>query len=267
MNTIINSYNNNDINDKINFINEFIKNFDENIDTNNYSDLLKLALYESYHKNYNKMHEYLMYDIEKNNNINSIIAIGFLSNDTDIKLKYLNIAANKYNCIISMNELATYYRKKGNYKDMEKYYLMILNNDNNHLGALYHLGLYYRDTDKSNKMLDCFTKCIELGLKYCGLILGDYYRTTNIDYNKMKKYYLIAISANYPQAMHYLGNHYKYNEIDEDLMLKFYLMAIDNHNYIESMEELADYYYKNNYIDEYNYLLNLINETKNNTKY
>lgn len=75
------------------------------------------------------------------------------------------------------------------------------------------------------------------GLEY---YYGIYY-SINKDYDKMKKYYLIAIEQNNALAMNNLALYYEYKERDPNEMKKYFLMAI-NHNCVTAMYNLGYYY-------------------------
>ena len=60
--------------------------------------------------------------------------------------------------------------------------------------------------------------------------IGNYYRNIGKDYDKMKKYYLMAIDNGNSMAINNLGHYYHYIEKDYKLMEKYYLMAINNGN-------------------------------------
>lgn len=258
--------NTNTIDHKIEYVNEYLKENCDNIDIDIFSYLVKLGLYEYLHQNYSKMQEYFEQDININKNVHAMWTFAYLSSNTEIKLKYWTMAADEYKCINSMHELANYYRKIYAFSYMQKYYLMIIENcdkkninNNKYVGALYHLALYHQNYTKNyNEMIKYFNICIRLGLKICALFLGDHYRCIKQNYTQMIKYYKIAIKANYVQAIHNLACYYKYISFNEELMIKYYMMAIEKHNYVESMEELADYYKSNNNIEQYNYFINLI---------
>ena len=55
---------------------------------------------------------------------------------------------------------------------------------------------------------------------------GCYYKNTKIDYNLMKKYYLISINYGNIDAMRYLGNYYSCVEKNDVLTKKYHFMAI-----------------------------------------
>jgi hypothetical protein len=71
--------------------------------------------------------------------------------------------------------------------------------------------------------------------------LGYYYQYIEINYDLMKKYYLMAIDKGNVKGMHKLGCYYQYTEKNYDLMKKYYLMAIDKGN-VEAMRNLGYYY-------------------------
>ena len=89
--------------------------------------------------------------------------------------------------------------------------------------------------------------------------LGYYYQFTEINYELMKKYYLMAISKDNLIAMCNLAYYYRHKEKNYDLMKKYYLMAISKGDNIV-MNDLVNYY-KNNLFELY-LLLNSI-EDKN----
>ena len=71
--------------------------------------------------------------------------------------------------------------------------------------------------------------------------LGYYNQFTEINYNEMKKYYLIAIQNNCSNSMYYLGYYYQYTEINYNEMKKYYLMSTEKGN-VNSMCYLGYYY-------------------------
>ena len=70
---------------------------------------------------------------------------------------------------------------------------------------------------------------------------GYYYNHTEINYDEMKKYYLMAIEKGCAIAMGNLGCYYNYTEINYNEMKKYYLMAIEK-GCVDSMNSLANYY-------------------------
>ena len=88
-------------------------------------------------------------------------------------------------------------------------------------------------------------------------LIGQYYHYIYINYNKMIKYYTIAIEKNYMTSMYNLG--FYYQNIDYELMKMYYLMAIDK-NCSNSMNDLKQYYFTeeiNGKLKFYNLLCNL----------
>jgi TPR repeat protein len=79
--------------------------------------------------------------------------------------------------------------------------------------------------------------------------LGVYYNFIKINYDLMKKYYLMAIDkgrkvtdeATSAEAMNNLGMYYRCTEYDYDLTEKYYLMAIEK-GCIEAMNNLGTFY-------------------------
>jgi TPR repeat protein len=71
--------------------------------------------------------------------------------------------------------------------------------------------------------------------------VGNYYQSIS-DYDKMVKYYIMAIEKGDADAMHKLAHYYQFIKIDYEKMIKYYLMAIEK-KLAKSMYNLAQYYY------------------------
>ena len=71
--------------------------------------------------------------------------------------------------------------------------------------------------------------------------LAWYYKNIKIDYDLMKKYYMMGIDKGNTNDMNHLGSYYKNIEKDYDQMKKYYLMAIDKGN-PHAMNNLGWYY-------------------------
>jgi len=91
-------------------------------------------------------------------------------------------------------------------------------------------------------------------------ILGKYYYRKE-DYDKMKKYYLMAIAFNDVMTMYELAIYYHDIENNDLEMEKYYLMAIDYG--CNDTAYLEDYYYNKN---KYNELLKLYLKIQNSNK-
>ena len=85
-------------------------------------------------------------------------------------------------------------------------------------------------------------------------IIGLYYKCKIKNYDKMEKYYLMAIELNNCRAMHNLGYNYQFIEENYDEMKKYYLMAIKLNNEL-SIKNLCCFYN----IEIQHYLLKQIN--------
>ena len=130
------------------------------------------------------------------------------------------------------------------------------------------LGRYYFEIEEDyDKMKKYYLMASEKGDSDAMTNLGNYYETMEEDYDKMKKYYLMAIDKGDSNAMYYLGHYYENIERDYDQMKKYYLMAVDKGD-IYAIDQLFEYY-KNNHEDfkqhliEYNSIKNENNSIKN----
>lgn len=149
-----------------------------------------------------------------------------------------------------------YYHIKENYYLMEKHYSMAIKKGNSiaehHLDNYYNRGdtLFNQKSDKLNKYFDKYNfmriKINEHNVeKLYSLIfdgneeidldsddnyylhVGMYYHV-NDKYDKMEKYYLMAIAKDNIHAMINLASHYEYgNYFDCEKVAKYYLMAIE----------------------------------------
>jgi hypothetical protein len=123
-------------------------------------------------------------------------------------------------------------------------------------------GISYTDIEDENsfkKIYNLFINNIifEASTVIENRYLGFYYHKIKIDYDLMKKCYLIAINGNNHQSMHNLGHYYHITEKNYDLAKKYYLMAIDNGN-VHSLNNLGAYYNeieKNNDLAKKYYLM------------
>jgi len=133
------------------------------------------------------------------------------------------------------------------YMIYEKEILDIFNNKNinsyKHDKNLYlWIAKYYEVIDNNyNKMKKYCLMAIKLNDPVAMVKLGHYYHFTEINYNKMKKYYLMAIELNNQYAMINLAVYYQIIESNYDKMKEYYLMAIKL-NEPAAMFNLAMYY-------------------------
>ena len=115
------------------------------------------------------------------------------------------------------------------------------------------LEIYNNNIDVSNYDMD---NSLILNL------IGQYYNIVNINYDKMKKYYLMAIERGNNKSMYNLATYYKNIEKNNDEMLKYYLMAVEN-NYELSLLCLGTYYWGiENYDEMIKYYLMVIEKEK-----
>jgi tetratricopeptide (TPR) repeat protein len=111
----------------------------------------------------------------------------------------------------------------------------------------YFSRFYYRAKDY-DKMKKYYLMAIEKDYGPSMHNLACYYYSVEKNYELMKKYYLMAIKKDHVSSMNNLGYYYKNSlEKDYELMKKYFLMAIEKGN-VNSMNNLAMYYYsKQNY--------------------
>ena len=153
---------------------------------------------------------------------------------------------------LMLNYIGLYYKTKANYKLMNKYYLLAI--DNGSLDAMHNLGNYYKYIQKNdNYKFMKYENPMDLDHsmhdgKFLITTLSNYYKSIEkIDgYALMKKYYLMAIDKGYYYSAHELAHYYQtIKETDGynyDLMKKYYLLSIEKTNNIISMHNLACYY-------------------------
>ena len=118
---------------------------------------------------------------------------------------------------------------------------------NNKLGTIHnstvclYYGLYYEHLMNYNLMKKYYLISIDYNNDHAMYNLGDYYHYIEKDYDLMKKYYIMAVNCGNSKAMNSLGIYYKKVEKDYDLMKKYYVMAI-NCNNAYAMGNLGFYY-------------------------
>ena len=212
----------------------------------NYSTELLYTLVNYYYKNknINSINDNIIYKIKNDNVIGKIYyLIGTqykVDNNINEMIKYYLLAINCKNDMAA-NNLGGYYLENKLYNDAEKY-LLIAIKYNNHQ-AIHNITSLYLVINNYDKMkhyaLLAFTKfnCAK-GLHN----IGFYYQTIEKDYNKMKKYYLMAIKNKYFCSLYNLAIFYEHTNKNFNNMIKYYKLACDN-GCITSMFRLAVSYY------------------------
>jgi TPR repeat protein len=219
------------------------------------------------------MESYINYDVAKQYNLCSSSTNHIQKHKHDeLKQKYL-IAINKQN-VFAMHNFALYYDiVENNIDEMIKYYLIAIQ----HLDvrSMRQLALSCQQRNINDNMVEKYNLmainyynnlAIQRHLTHreirqlhsaCQNVAVFYYKITS--YDKMKKYLSVAIKNNimYPgkfqkdsmQSAAHLATYYRDVEQNYDEMKKNYLIAIENGD-IESMMDLATYYYENKKYDE-----------------
>ncbi len=158
-----------------------------------------------------------------------------------IKFRNLKHVENKYN---------TTFDKK--YYDIENDILNIFNNNCNNIDVnnydltnvliVYSIGFYYQNISINyDEMKKWYLLAVDLNSSDAMHKLGYYHCNIEKKYNEMKKWYLMAINLNNLASMNNLGIHYTDIEHDYRNMKKYYLMAI-SYNYSISMFNLGRHY-------------------------
>ena len=106
------------------------------------------------------------------------------------------------------------------------------NNDN----INFILGLYYHCKEINyDKMKYYYELAVNLNNFDAMNNMGMYYQNIEINYDKMKYYYQLAIDLNNDDAMNNMGVHYKNIEMNYDLMKYFYELAILNNQNLSNI--------------------------------
>lgn len=112
--------------------------------------------------------------------------------------------------------------------------------------VLCYYGVYYQYVKQDyDKMKKYYIMAIKNGNIIAMNNLGVYYCEVEKSYEKMKKYYLMAINNGYSIAMSNMGFHYEHFEINYDKMKEYYLMAINNGGGDNIIYNLHKYYENN----------------------
>ena len=164
--------------------------------------------------------------------------------------KYYEIACDMKN-IDAMEYLGTYYKHEKNFHQMKKYYLMGIENNNN--TCLRNLTEFLEKYDEKTCDLLCCekvhkydllkklylkgVKCNDIHMMF-GLCL--YYKNIEIDYDEMKKYYLMVKNTNI-QYIHTWKNYQDIEDIIEtyDEAFETKIINFDNLN----IENFKKYHY------------------------
>uniref|UniRef100_A0A6C0EEK6 Uncharacterized protein n=1 Tax=viral metagenome TaxID=1070528 RepID=A0A6C0EEK6_9ZZZZ len=126
----------------------------------------------------------------------------------------------------------------------------------------YYVGYYYQFIDINYELMKkYYLIAIEKGNTDAMVNLGNYYRDIEKISELMKKYYLMAIERGNDDALTDFGYYYHCININYDLMKKYYLMAIEKGN-STAMNNLACYYDikydSQNYYESSNYNYNML---------
>ena len=178
-------------------------------------------------------------------------------------------------CLMSMYNLAEYYKSINNIENMIKYHSLAA--EKGGYDSAYELGSYYEGQNNTELMLKYYKIAADNDNIDACITLGNYYK--NIDKELMAKYYIKEIELNddnnnnnnnndddddIVDIMNELGDYYREINDDEN-MLKYYLMAIHNNDF-HSIKYVGDYYKNNN--DDINMVkyYSLVNDNKDDLK-
>jgi len=198
----------------------------------------------------------------------------------EIMETYYLRAITEGECLMSMYNIAEYYKSINNTENMIIYHSLAA--EKGGYESAYELGSYYEEHDNTELMLKYYKIAADDNIDAC-ITLGKYYR--NNDKELMAQYYIKQIELNnynnynndnnndnnddnndndIVDIMNELGDYYREIKDDEN-MLKYYLMAIHNNDF-HSIKYVGDYYKNNN--DNMNMLKYylLVNDNKDNLK-
>jgi len=149
------------------------------------------------------------------------------------------VYASRFNSVDAMLKLARYFKEEQFFHLMEKYYRLACGINSNQ--AMIELATFHQE----NKNIACAKLFYKMATFYTGSVkafvsLGDIYKE-ECKYDKMKKYYLIAIERGSHSANYKLGHHYQFVEKNPEECIKYYKQAIDK-NYLFANHELGYYY-------------------------
>lgn len=144
-----------------------------------------------------------------------------------------------------------YYSIKKNIVEMEKYYMMAIENGDS--TAMCNLGYFYHYREPNyEKMIKYYQMAIDLGDSHAMYILAKYYMDKN-QFDYAEKYYKMSIEKGNDDAMNNLAFCYKLNK-QYDEAKKYFLMAIEKGNPV-AMNNFGSYYLqKKQYDDAEKYL-------------
>jgi len=127
----------------------------------------------------------------------------------------------------AMFKLGLFYHDEKNYDEMKKYYLMAIEKENPI--AMHNLGIYYKTEKNFDEMKKYLLMATEKGYKKSSYVLAKYYENTKTNKEFAFQYYKIAADKGEGNSAYYIGNYYK-NEKNYDKMTKYYLIAIEDDN-------------------------------------
>lgn len=246
---------------------------------NNSESMQCLAYHYGLQKNYTEMIKYYLMAIDHDDTIsmNNLAHYYKTQQNYNKMIKYY-LMAIKHGCAIAMYNMGYYFSEEKNYTEMIKYHEMASEHGNT--DAMNELGHYYmeqyrttmlvsrpvngqahlinvKQTENYNKMMKYYNMAIKQGNSLAMSNMAYYYESIG-DFQNMIKYYLMAIKHKNSMAMYNLGVHYA-NHRDTNSMLKYYLMAIDNGNVFAMMAMANWCKKKKNNTDTTTYYLMAIN--------
>ena len=232
---------------------------------------------EEYYKNYQfdiKFDYYIRNNVikEKSKRIVELLKVyEYMWNKTN-NIKYLKLSV-KYGCLKSNELLGDYYHNKNNINLALKYYKNAIYNKNSDL--MFKIGLLYQKLNKKcckiyyklaynfgninslillsrcyqeEKKINLSKKCLKIASfnnnSYAMMELGIIYKNEK-NYKNMEYCFLCAFELNNPSAIIYLCSHYEENEMYNE-MIKMYELDIKKNNNVDSIIDIADYYYSLN---------------------
>ena len=195
-----------------------------------------LSILNGYVKNY----DYYLYQP------NIIIWVGiyyqFEKPNNRLMLKYYKLAIDRGN-LDAILCLGLYYCYKKEFELMEKYLLMLENN--NYPKAMCILADYYFRNKNYISMIKYYKKA---NTDNAYKSIGDYYKNIENDYEKMSEYYLLAVEKGNKYALEELDNCLINNNLSSISMMINYSLAIKMCNDVETLEQHGlkfQYFYSN----------------------
>ena len=197
-------------------------------------------------ENYIDAEKYFLLALENGNNSALYNLIKYYE---DVKQEYISV--NKY-CLVAIRnrnfkifyELGQNYDNEKNYTNAVKYFVLIIENDNDHqcvTFAFYYVIRHYDFFKQDHVIVNIYySMAIERGYIDAIYKLGYFYETK--DGVKAEKYYLEAVKYGNSKAMYRLA-HFYYKIKNLSRAEKYYLLAIENNNE-KAKKNIAFYFEK-----------------------